>query len=422
MTNIYHDEMIATRRAIHEYPEEGWTEFVTTAFIVNRLKNYSCKILLGRDVVNPDHALARDMKLVQKGIERARAKGVSEELLAQMQELTGCVAVFETGRPGPVLGLRYDIDCVPVQESSDADHFPAANGFASKNCGLMHACGHDTHATLGLTVAHWVHDNIDTLNGTIKILFQPAEEGVRGAAGVAESGVFDDVDYFVSCHAGVGVHSGEICTRPEGFLCTTKYDISFTGRPAHAGSSPEEGRNALAAAIHAAGMMLGISRHGKGMTRINVGQLIAGEGRNVIPTHALMKIEIRGENSDINEYMKESVTRICEGAATAYDVQYKMEKMGEAFELVNDEELIKVVDEATAEAGLTVSNDGHKLGGSEDATVLCKRVQKHGGKSCYFIWGSDLPSGHHTAKFDIEEKNFDGGLAVWQGVIRRLAK
>ena len=217
----YHDQLVNIRRELHKNPEEGWSEFTTTAFLVNTLRGYGYEVLLGRKVVNPDACLGRSKKVVEAGIERARKNGVSEDLLNEMQELTGCCAVLDTGRPGPVFAVRFDIDCVPVQESDSPDHLPNKLGFASHNPGFMHACGHDAHMSMGLAVAHWIMDNKDKLAGKVKIIFQPAEEGVRGAAAVAASGILDDVDYFLSSHVAMLAKSGELATDLYGFLCTT---------------------------------------------------------------------------------------------------------------------------------------------------------------------------------------------------------
>ena len=419
----YHDQLVSIRRELHQNPEEGWSEFTTTAFIVNTLRGYGYEVLLGRKVVNPDNCLGRDMKVVQAGIERARKNGVSEALLEEMQELTGCVAVLDTGRPGPTLAIRFDIDCVPVTESTEADHVPAACGFISKNPGLMHACGHDAHMSVGLAVAHWVMDNKDKLNGKIKILFQPAEEGVRGAAGMAASGIVDDADYFLASHVAMSAKSGELATNLYGFLCTTKFDITFHGKASHAGASPQDGHNALAAAANATIQMLGISRHADGMTRINVGQLVAGEGRNVIPSKAVMKIETRGETSKINDFMVEQVTNICEGISKSFTVTYEMRKMGEAVDLHADQELLDVLKTAgNAVDGLKVVDAPLNFGGSEDATILARRVQDHGGKAAFFLWGSDRPSGHHSSRFDIKEADLDNALSLWANVIPLIMK
>lgn len=422
-TCAYHDQLIEIRRHLHTMPEEGWSEFTTTAFIVGKLREYGYEVLLGKKVINPDNCLGRNLKVVEAGLKLARENGVSEELLAEMDGLTGCVGVMDTGRPGPTLAIRFDIDCVPVTESTEDCHIPARKGFISKRPGLMHACGHDAHTSTGLAVAHWFADNVDQMSGKIKILFQPAEEGVRGAAGMAASGILDDADYFLGAHIAMMCKSGEVSVNPYGFLCTTKLDVTYTGRPAHAGVEPNAGHNAMAAACNAFVQLLGIARHGSGMTRINVGQLVAGEGRNVIPSHAVMKMEVRGETGEINQYMYDSAVNIIKGCALSQNCEYTIEKMGEAVDLTNDPELVKVLTEAVGNVeGMTARQDPMNFGGSEDATILARRVQAHGGKAAFFVLGADRPSGHHTAKFDIDEKALDKGLAVWANAIKLILK
>lgn len=417
----YHDELISTRRHLHTMPEEGWSEFTTTAYIVEKLRKLGYEVLMGKKVINPDNCLGRSQKVVEAGLAYARKNGVSEELLKEMDGLTGCVGVMDTGRPGPTLAIRFDIDCVPVTESTDADHIPAKEGFCSTRPGLMHACGHDAHTSTGFAVAHWFADHKDEMKGKLKILFQPAEEGVRGAAGMAASGIVDDADYFLGAHIAMMCKTGELSVKPYGFLCTTKLDVTYTGRPAHAGVEPNAGRNAMAAACNAFVQLLGIARHGSGMTRINVGQLIAGEGRNVIPSHALMKMEVRGETGDINQYMYDAAVAIIKGCAISQGCEYKIEKMGEAVDLTNDEELVDVLAKAgEAVEGMTVRKDPMNFGGSEDATILARRVQAHGGKAALFVIGANRPSGHHTSKFDIDEKALDQGLAVWTNAVKEI--
>lgn len=423
MLSAYHDQLINIRRQLHQNPEEGWSEFTTTAFLVTTLRGYGYNVLTGRKVVAPEACLGREESVVKAGLERARRNGVSEELLSEMEELTGCVAVLDTGRPGPTLAIRFDIDCVPVTECTDDTHVPAKEGFISKNPGFMHACGHDAHMSMGLAVAHWVMDNKDKLSGKIKILFQPAEEGVRGAAGMAASGILDDCDYFLGSHVAMSAKSGEIATNLYGYLCTTKLDVTFHGKPAHAGACPQEGRNALTAAANATVQMMGISRHSGGMTRINIGQLIAGEGRNVIPSKAVMKLEVRGETGEINQYMVDQVTNICKGIAMSFGVTYEMRKMGEAVDLTADQELVDILNAAgRATPGITVVDKALNFGGSEDATILARRVQAHGGKAAFFLWGSDRPSGHHTSTFDIKESDLDPALEVWTHIIPAILK
>ena len=419
--SAYHDQLIRIRRTLHTLPEEGWSEFNTTALIVKELRSYGYQVLMGTQVIDPKNCLGRTPAVVEAGLKLARERGVDEALLAEMQELPGCVGVLDTGRPGPTLAIRFDIDCVPVNEATTENHLPFREGFCSTRPGLMHACGHDAHTSTGLAVAHWFADHKDDMCGKIKILFQPAEEGVRGAAGMAASGIVDDADYFLAAHIGMMCKHGEVSVDPYGFLCTTKLDVTYTGRPAHAGVEPNAGRNAMAAACNAFVQLMGIARHGSGMTRVNVGQLNAGEGRNVIPSKAVMKMEVRGENADINQYMYDSAMAIIQGCAMAQGVDVHVEKMGEAVDLKNDAELEDVLRKAAVRVeGLTVCPTPRNFGGSEDATILARRVQAHGGKAAFFVIGTDLPSGHHTATFDVQEESLKTGLALWTSAVDEI--
>lgn len=419
----YHDQLISIRRELHQFPEEGWTEFCTTAFIVEHLRKLGYEVLMGEKVISRKDCLGRDPKLVAQAIETAKARGVSDAILAEMQELTGCVAVLDTGRPGPRVAFRFDIDCNNVQENPSQDHRASREGWASKRPGLMHACGHDSHISTGLAVARWAMEHKDELNGKLKIVFQPAEEGVRGAAAVAASGIVDDCDYFLSSHIAMMAKSGEIITSPIGFLCTTKFDVTFKGRPAHAGIEPNAGRNALAAACHAVTQLLGIPRHGSGMTRVNVGRLVAGEGRNVIPVNAKLVMEVRGETSEINNYMVEETQNIIAGVSKSFGVETHIEKMGEAVDLFNDKEMVDMLDDVCSKTeGVKKVLHEVNFGGSEDATILARRVQAHGGKAAYFVLGSDRTGGHHTADFDIDESSLDVGVAIYSEMLKRLMK
>ena len=149
--------------------------------------------------------------------------------------------------------------------------------------------------------------------------------------------------------------------------------------------------------------------------------MIAGEGRNVIPSNALLKMEVRGETGEINQYMYDSAVAIIEGCAHAQGCEYHIEKMGEAVDLTNDDELVDVLREAAgAVEGINVREDAMNFGGSEDATIIARRVQAHGGKAAFFVLGADRPSGHHTAKFDIDENAVKQGLNVWANAVERI--
>ncbi|BDM63314.1 p-aminobenzoyl-glutamate hydrolase subunit A [Shewanella sp. NFH-SH190041] len=417
----YFDFMQSQRRALHQNPEIGWTEFQTTAHIIEFLKENNFRVLTGSQAINPEFVRGRDAALAEQAMTRAAAAGVAADTLAQMEGLTGCIGVFDTHKPGPVIALRFDIDCVNVAETQSQSHLPNQAGFRSHNPGLMHACGHDGHTAVGLALAHWINHHHDQLSGVIKLCFQPAEEGVRGAKPMAESGQLNDVDYFLGMHLSFIANSGEIVVDPTHFLCTQKIDIRYQGRSAHAGAQPHLGRNALAAASNAAVQLLGISRHGDGMSRINIGELHAGEGRNVIPAHAELKLEVRGENSAINQYMVDQVMAIAKGCAISFDVQYETEVMGEAVDLNNSPELVALLADVAAHTpGVTHVVDQRIFGGSEDATLLAQKVIEEGGKALFFIVGADRTAGHHQTDFDFDEQQLQTAFDLFSQMILRL--
>ena len=192
---------------------------------------------------------------VQLGIKRALDAGVSQEKIDSLEGYTGAVGIWKTDRPGPVTALRFDIDALYLSETQDPQHLPNQCGFASQYTGVMHACGHDCHAGVGLAIAHWIADHADQLCGTIKLLFQPAEEGTRGAMAMAQSGIVDDVDKFFASHIGCAPRLGFVTVTSPGYNATIKFDVSFEGKPAHSVANPQNGRNALMAACHTAVMI-----------------------------------------------------------------------------------------------------------------------------------------------------------------------
>lgn len=419
--SAYIPEMIKTRREFHKNPEIAWTEFLTTQTIVKRVRELGFKTVVGKALFNPDFALGRVDAVIEKAQQKALQDGMDPALLKELEGFTGCLAIWETGRPGPVTALRFDIDCVNVEETTSEEHEACKDHFASHNEGLMHACGHDAHAAMGLALAHWVHDNADELCGTIKILFQPAEEGTKGASGIAHSHNLDDVDYLVGGHIGVSAKLHEVAIIRDGFLSTTKLNCSFLGVPAHAGSSAHAGRNALMAACTAAMQIMGIPRHGEGETSVNIGTIRAGEGRNVVPVHASMELEVRGANNEINAYMQETAERMIRGAAESYGVQYKIDIMGQATNITSDQELCDAFETIAKDMpSVTRVFDVHGCPGSEDCSLLIRKVQSHGGKAMFFYYGCNH-HGHHRGDFCIQDtESMPEGLALFAKMVEKL--
>ena len=420
MTDVskYVEDALAIRRAIHKRPEEGWTEFETTYRVVTELEKLGYTVRCGREVIEPSAVLGRNPDLVAKAEKRALEHGVPEAFLKRLGGYTGAVAEFDSGRPGPVTGFRFDIDCVLVTELDTPDHIPAKEGFASEIPGLMHACGHDAHTASGLALAHWLKDHAAELSGRVRLIFQPAEEGTRGASAMVAAGVADGLDWFFGAHVGSPCRNGEIGIVRHGFFATTKIDIEFEGIASHAGSDPEKGRSALMAAVACAMMLQGITRHSAGDSRIAIGTLHAGEGRNVTPTHAKMQIEVRGENDEVNAWMVDRVDSIVRGAAEAYEVKGRWTKAGEAAVMNSDIEADAIVETAAKSEGQKLCYFD-KVGGSDDCSLLQSRAQKLGAKATFFLWGCDQ-KGHHRPDFDIQDtETLPRAIAVLADIVKK---
>lgn len=416
------EKIINYRRDFHKFPESGWTEFRTTAIVAGLLMNWHYTVLLGKDAVDASYVMGRPSESeIQKNIQRAIDQGADEAIIKKMDGYTGAVAIMDTGRPGPTTAFRFDIDANDVDESTNETHRPTSEGFRSLNPDVMHACGHDGHTAIGLGTAEFIFKNKDQLKGKIILIFQPAEEGVRGARAIAEKGHLDQVDFFVAGHLGFNLDSGYFSPKASGFFATTKLDVTYTGTSAHAGAEPEAGKNALLAAATAAINLHAISPNSQGTTRLNVGQLVAGTGRNVVPEFAVLKLETRGASTDLNEYMLDKTYKILNGAAVMYDVEVDIKKVGEAGTAACDAELVSIVtDVARGIAEFDTIVEDHKLGGSEDASVLMAKVQEHGGKATYVFLGSKIAAGHHNSKFDFDEKVLERGYKFFTHTVKKL--
>jgi aminobenzoyl-glutamate utilization protein A len=275
---------------------------------------------------------------------------------------------------------------------------------------------------MGLGVAEVLAGLRDRLAGTVKLIFQPAEEGVRGAKAMMARGVVDDVKYLVGAHLGVSLkRTGQVACRTEGFLATTKVDAVFTGLPAHAGGAPETGRNAILAAATATLNLHAISRHSQGASRINVGVMQGGTGRNVIPANAVIKLETRGATTAINEYVYAEAVRIIQGAAAMHGVTVAMQLMGGAAGCDNDAALVERIRRVAERQKLfgDILPAGN-IGGSEDCSYFMERVQQKGGQAAYVLIGTELAAGHHDCFFDFNEDALVPGMALLAGVAADL--
>ncbi|MDR2008078.1 MAG: amidohydrolase [Alphaproteobacteria bacterium] len=402
------EKAVANRRDFHKHPEVAWTEFRTTAKIIEQLQGLGFEVFYGDDVIAENAMMGVPAEAVlAKHMARAIEQGANPDLVKKMAGgKTGVMGVLKFKNPGKTVALRFDIDALNIGESEDVSHFPTSNHFVSINKGVMHACGHDAHTATGLAVAEILADLKDELSGAVKLIFQPGEEGVKGAKAMVARGIVDDVQYLLGFHFGFKANqTGMFACNITDFLATSKIDATFTGKPAHAGAFPEEGRHAILAAASATLNLHAISRHGSGASRINVGVFNGGTARNIIPDNATIQIETRGATTAINNYMVENTMRILKTSSDMYETPVAIKEVGGASAGENSHELTEFLGELAKDSGLFNNILDHvNFGASEDFSCFMERVQENGGQAAYMMVGTNLAAQHHDHKFDIDEK------------------
>ncbi|WP_251330957.1 amidohydrolase [Haloplanus pelagicus] len=417
-----HESLRNLRRDLHRHPEPGWREFYTTARLVDELERRNLDELhVGPEVLAEDRRGVPDDAELDEWRERAVAAGARRDVVDRLDGgHTGAVAVLRRG-DGPTVGLRVDIDALPITESDEASHRPAAEGFRSENEGYMHACGHDAHATVGVGVLDAVAAS--DFAGTLKVFFQPSEETIAGGEPMSESGHLDDVEYLLALHVGLDHPTGEVVAGVDGFLAVSHFRAEFSGETAHAGGHPERGRNAVQAMATAIQNLYAVPRHHDGATRVNAGLVGGGTASNIVPEEAFIEGEVRGETTELMEYMDDHAGRILRSAAEMHDCEVEVEYQGRAPGGESDAALVDVVSSVAADtSGIDSILERDSLGGSEDATFLMRRVQEQGGLASYVCVGTDHPGGHHTPTFDVDEETIRIGIDVLSETIERIGR
>jgi len=395
------------RRALHRCPQPAWLEFYATALVAEKLSEWGYEVQQGRDIIDAEkQLLPPSPEILEQEYQRALKAGANERFLSPARGgFTGVVGVLKGKLPGPTVGFRFDIDSNEVMESTDSSHLPAKEGFASRNPGYAHMCGHDAHAAIGLLLAKHFADNREAIRGTVKFIFQPNEENLSGAAAMIAKGVVDDLDYLLGGHVGLALKElGQIAFNVRDFMALSRFEVTFTGRPTHAAVRPDQGKNALLGSCAAISNLYAIARHGLGATRINVGFHQAGTAWNVIPDTAYLRLETRGVSNELNGYMVEKAREVIAGAAKMYDLSVEMKPAAVAAVAENSPDMIALA-EKTAKTMPSVRQVLPECGfnASEDVTLMVERVQQRGGKALVTLFGTPVSGGHHNSTFDIDE-------------------
>ena len=420
------DAFIAMRRDFHMYPEPAWLEYRSASKVSDKLISLGYDVALGSEVLDLNSRMGLPSDEVMKAaMERAIDEGADPELVEKMGHgKTAIVATMKFSDDGPVVAFRADMDSNDVIESKASNHIPAKDGFRSRHEKAMHACGHDTHMTMGLGLAEYIATHKDGLKGTIKLIFQPAEEGVRGAKAMSEAGVVDDVDLMFGMHIGFNEQlSNCFACSDHGFLATTKLDAVFHGYSAHAGGSPEKAQNAMLAGCTAVLNLQAIARHSQGASRMNVGVFESGTGRNVTPDIAVLKLETRGATTEINDYMIERTKTIIKGAAEMHDCTFEVTKQGETPAGRISDDLAREVQSIVEPLGIFKKVPfEYSGGGSEDCAYFLNRVIDRGGRATYMVLGSAIKAPHHNPLFDIDEEDMLNGIVALSAIAEHYLK
>ncbi len=416
------------RQDFHKHAEAGWHEVRTCSIVADHLVKLGydkapCRILMGKECMAEEERMGLpDQEELDFIYQRALDEGAIMPYAEKFKDgHTAIVAILETGKPGPVIGLRQDMDALGVVESQDPSHRPAREGFASIHPGEMHACGHDGHTTIGMTVAETLMKFKDQLCGTVKIVFQPSEEGVRGAKSIAYSGVLDDVQYMIGVHMGArGENKGADLQFLYGMnMANAKWDVYLTGKACHA-ATPEHGNNAMLAMAAIVQGIYGIPRASLGNTAINVGQVTAGSGRNVVCDRVKMVMELRGYTQAALDYLVPYAKRIIEHAAAMHGCTAQIKEMGSTPSVYLDttdftKELFDLADRlGFAPLGIKEGN------GSEDFSYMAQRVQEHGGQTCFFRCLSPFAAPGHAVTYDIQEEYLANGAKFFCAAVTYL--
>lgn len=421
MADSMQQELSACRRDFHKHAETGWLEMRTSSIIARKLTDLGYEVLVGEQVCKKDARMGvPSAETLEMAYQRAIDQGADPEFVqATRGGMTGVIGILRCGE-GPTVAMRFDIDALGVFESHEETHLPYREGFVSVNEGSMHACGHDGHGTIGLGVAKALMAIKDQLHGTVKLIFQPAEEGVRGSKAIVENGHLDGVQYFLAAHVSPQSQElpGDFFGGTAHSLATCKYDVVFHGKAAHAGHAMHTGCNAILAASAAVLNLHAIPRHGSGKTRINVGTIHGGSGRNVVPDEVKLEMEVRGDTTEINDYMKTYAQRILENSAAMHGCTCDITLMGSSDSLHSDPDFAQYVSDICQQhLGLKLVGLMAPGGGSEDVAYMMNRVQAQGGKATFFRNRTPYAGAGHSRTFDFDEKALSQGVKIFCSVV-----
>lgn len=378
-------QLVEWRRQIHQKPELGFQEKITAEFISQKLQNWGIEHQVG---------------------------------IAQ----TGIVAIIkgEKSTHGKVLAIRADMDALPIQELNEVP-------YCSQRDGIMHACGHDGHTAIALGTAYYLHQHRQDLNGTVKIIFQPAEEGPGGAKPMIAAGVLNnpDVDAIIGLHLWNNLPLGTVGVRPGALMAAVElFRCTIFGKGGH-GAIPHQTVDSLVVAAQiVSALQTIVSRNINPLDSavVTVGELHAGTAVNVIADTAKMGGTVRYFNPDLAGFFKERIEKIIAGICQSHGANYDLDYIHLYPPVINDGDiaaLVRSVAQEVIEIPIGVFSECQTMGG-EDMSFFLQEVP-----GCYFFLGSanaekklDYP--HHHPRFDFDETALPMGVEMFVRCVEKF--
>ncbi|MGO4392493.1 M20 aminoacylase family protein [Variovorax sp. M-6] len=376
------DEFIGLRRDIHHHPELAFDEHRTSALVAEKLQAW--------------------------GYEVERGLGG-----------TGVVGRLVRGNGQRRLGLRADMDALPIDEATGLD-------YASRNAGVMHACGHDGHTAMLLAAARHLAEQ-GRYSGTLNLIFQPAEEGGGGAVRMMDDGLFDKYpcDAIFAMHNMPGVPQGRLVLREGPTMASSDYaTVTLTGVGGHGAMPHRAADPVVAAASIVMALQTVVSRNidPLQMAVVTVGALHAGKANNVIPQQATLEISIRALDRDVRATLERRVKALIAAQAESFGVTARVDWRPGYAVLVNTPEETAFAREVALElvGADRVTLQGPALPGSEDFAFMLERLPG----SYLFIGNGDGDSAGacmvHNPGYDFNDDNVAIGSAYWALLTERF--
>jgi amidohydrolase len=368
----YEGQIIAWRREFHENPELSWEEVKTG----NRI----CEELTGMNI---------ELKRMAK---------------------TGILGTLKGNKPGKTVALRADMDALPIKEANDVP-------YKSKNEGVMHACGHDGHVAMLLGAAKILSQMQNEIEGTVKFIFQPAEEIAQGAKKMIHEGVINGVDAVLGIHLWAGLATGKVSLEPGPRMASMDlFKITIKGKGGH-GSMPHQGVDAIIAASAVVMALQSIvSREISPLDPavLTIGKFYGGEGFNVLCDEVFMEGTTRCFNPQVRDKFPSIIERITKKTAEAFRAKGESEYILGSPPVINNSQISKIASQAV------INNFGaesviklEKVTGGEDFALYAQKIPG----AMAFVGARNENKGavhpHHHKKFNIDENALIIGATLY---------